>query len=83
MSHPDAVRTLERELREVFGNRLQSLVIYGQHARPAGDAHGGHNHGHSASPTRTLAIVESLSAADLKACAGHIEAWHEAGLSTP
>jgi len=83
MSHPDAVRTLERELREVFGNRLQSLVIYGQHARPAGDAHGGHNHGHSASPTRTLAIVESLSAADLKACAGHIEAWHEAGLATP
>jgi hypothetical protein len=81
MSHSDAVRTLERELREVFGNRLQSLVIYGQHARPAGDRHGGH--GHHAAPTHTLAVVESMSASDLKACAGHIEAWHDAGLATP
>ena len=39
---PDAVQTLERELRDVFGSRLQSLVIYGQRrAAHAGDAHGG------------------------------------------
>jgi hypothetical protein len=81
MSHPDAAQTLERELREVFGNRLQSLVIYGTHARPAGDAHGGHDHG--APPTRTLAVVESMSAADLKVCANRVEAWHGAGLATP
>ena len=81
MSHSDAAQTLERELREVFGNRLQSLVIYGQHARPAHQAHGSHDHG--APPTRTLAIVDSLTAADLKACAGRIDAWHAAGLATP
>jgi len=36
---PDAVRALERDLRGIFGSRLQSLVIYGQRASP--HAHGG------------------------------------------
>jgi hypothetical protein len=81
MSHSDAVQTLERGLREVFGDRLQSLVIYGQHARSAEDAHGGHDHG--APPARTLAVVDSMSAADLSACAGRVDAWHGAGLATP
>jgi hypothetical protein len=30
MAHvPDAVRTLDRDLRELFGHRLKSVVAYG------------------------------------------------------
>ena len=77
----DAVQTLERELREIFGSRLQSLVVYGQRARPAHHAPGGH--GHAAPPTHTLAIVGAMTPEDLRACALHVEAWHGAGLATP
>jgi hypothetical protein len=85
---PDAVRTLERELREIFGSRLQSLVIYGQRAhadrQTAGDRHGTHaGHGHDAPPTHTLAIVDSMTSNDLRACAVRVDAWHDAGLATP
>ena len=74
----DAVRTLEQELREVFGSRLQSLVIYGARASHAPAAHG-----HDAPPTHTLAIVDAMTADDLRGCAGRIDAWHAAGLATP
>ena len=81
----DSVQTLERELREVFGSRLQSLVIYGQranaHRHAHGDAHAAHGHG--APPTHTLAIVDSMTSDDLRACAARIDAWHDAGLATP
>ena len=40
-------------------------------------------HGHDAPPTHTLAIVDSLTPADLRACAGRVDAWHDAGLATP
>ena len=75
----DAVQTLERELREVFGSRLQSLVLYGKRAQPAHDAHAGHG----AALTRTLAVVDSMTPDDLRACAGRVEAWQDAGLATP
>src|SRR4051812_33801555 len=84
MTIPDAVQTLERELREIFGSRLQSLVIYGQRSRVGGggdsaghDAHGAHP------PARTLIVADSLDADDLRACALRIAAWHGAGLATP
>jgi hypothetical protein len=77
----DAVQTLERELREIFGSRLQSLVVYGQRAQPA--HHSPTGHGHAAPPTHTLAIVGSMTPEDLRACALHVEAWHGAGLATP
>jgi hypothetical protein len=87
----DAVQTLERELRVVFGSRLQSLVIYGQRAhsrRPVqGEAQKGHGahaaHGHNVPPTRTMAVVDSMTPDDLRACAGRVKGWHEAGLATP
>ena len=83
----DSVRTLERELRDVFGGRLQSLVIYGQrvvrHAGGKHDAHAAHGHGHDAPPTHTLAIVDAMTPDDLRACAVRVEAWHDAGLATP
>jgi len=82
---PDAVQTLERELREIFASRMQSLVIYGQRANAGrhtqSDAHGGH--GHQATPIHTLAIVDSMTSDDLRACAVRVDAWHEAGLATP
>jgi hypothetical protein len=84
----DAVQTLERELREVFGSRLQSIVVYGQRAHASGhtpgDAHGAHpGHEHDAPPTHTLAIVDSMTSDDLRACAVRVDSWHEAGLATP
>ena len=81
MAIPDAVQTLERELREVFGSRLQSLVVYGQRAVPDHDAHAGD--GHAAPSTRTLAVVDSMTPDDLRACATRIESWHAAALATP
>jgi hypothetical protein len=82
----DALSALERDLHAVFGSRLQSLVAYGERARHAGghgssDGHGAH--GSARRPARTLAVVEALSHDDLRACAAHIESWHEQGLGTP
>jgi hypothetical protein len=80
MAIPDAVQTLERDLRGIFGSRLQSLVIYGQraHAGPT-DTH----HRHDQRPTPTLAVVESMTHDDLRAAADRVAAWHNAGLATP
>jgi hypothetical protein len=68
---PRSVQTLERELRGVFGPRLQSLVAYGLNA--ASDH----------APMRTMALVESLTEQDLRACAARAGSWHAAGLATP
>jgi len=63
----DAVHRLERELREIFGQRLTSLVAYGTRGPR----------------THTLAIVDGLTKSDLDACAGKVAGWHDAQLSTP
>jgi len=82
MHIPDAAHTLARDLGEIFGRRLQSLVAYGLHARGGrhDDAHGA---SHAAAPTHTMAIVDALTEPDLQACAARITAWHGAGLATP
>src|SRR5436853_2180983 len=67
---PDSVRTLDRDLRELFGSRVKSVVAYGA-------ASG------NTTPLLTLAIVDQLTADDLRACAGRVAAWHDAGLATP
>src|SRR3954467_10648004 len=67
----DAVRTLDRELRDIFGTRLESLVAYA--SADAADA----------TATATLAIVDNLTADDLRACAGRVASWHDAGVATP
>ena len=88
MQSSPAVHTLEKELRGIFGARLQSLVAYGERARAttltghAHDAHG-HGHGHDAAAVQTIAMVETLTGDDLRACAGRVAAWHDAGLATP
>ena len=81
---PDRVSMLERELRDIFSSRLQSLVAYGLHAAasPAGDDL--HHRAHAESPrTHTMAIVETLTGADLKSCGDRVATWHDAGLATP
>src|SRR5262245_13310956 len=83
MSIPEPVRHLERDLRGIFGPRLSSLAMYGRRSA-AHDGNGHHAaHGHAQTPTHTLAIVDGLSSADLRACAARIDAWHEDGLATP
>ena len=72
VSAPASLSLLERDLRSVFGSRLQSLVVYGR--RTHSDSH---------APIRTLALVESLSEQDLRACAGSVQSWRGAGLATP
>jgi hypothetical protein len=79
---------LEHELREIFGPRLQSLVAYGERTRAARYSPEQHSSGRAArapdaQAVQTLAIVETLTEADLRACAGRVRTWHEAGLATP
>lgn len=70
MRNADAVHALDRDLRAIFGERLQSLVCYG--STVTADA-----------PDATLAVVTSLTPADLRACAARIDMWHRYGLATP
>lgn len=77
-SVPTPVHTLDRDLQQIFGARLQSCVMFGHQS----DRHD-EGHGHAAPFIHTLAIVETLSASDLRACAAHVAAWHDAGLATP
>jgi hypothetical protein len=81
---PDRVSMLEHELRDIFSGRLRSLVAYGLQASTSPATADPHHSGHAkARPTQTLAIVETLTAADLTACAEHVARWHDAGLATP
>jgi hypothetical protein len=83
-----AVERLERELRDIFGNRLLSLVVYGERIRTARThsdkgQHGGQHTDQESQSIRTLAIVETLNRDDLRACAGRVKGWHDRGLATP
>ena len=85
MAHvPDCVSMLERELRDIFGSRLQSLVAYGLHLAASAAGHDSHDGAHAASPpVQTMAIVETLTGEDLKTCGDRVAKWHDAGLATP
>src|SRR5262245_1781606 len=68
-----AVNALVTDLQRIFGKRLQSVVVYGSHAE----------HDGGEDPIHCLALVESLSAADLDACGGRASSWARHGLATP
>jgi hypothetical protein len=70
MRNPDAVQILDTDLRAIFAGRLRSLAVYGA---------GGSND----IPLNTLAVVETLTAADLRRCAERVPMWHGQGLATP
>jgi hypothetical protein len=79
-----AVAALAADLGGVFGDRLKSLVIYGEYARPhphPGD--GGPGWGRTTPAIYTLALVERLDLADLERCAPLSEAWRRRNLATP
>jgi hypothetical protein len=82
---PTAVKTLERDLREVFGNRVQSFVVYGIHAHHAQHvASHGPGHGHDEPPlVHTLTVVDSVGHDDLRACTARLAGWHDAHMATP
>jgi hypothetical protein len=81
MHIPEAAVTLERELRGIFGGRMQSFVVYGP--RPE-DHHTDTSHGHDhAIVVHTMAVVDALSADDLRACSNRIAAWQDEGLAAP
>jgi hypothetical protein len=84
---PDAVYTLTRELRDIFGTRLQSLVAYGLHTQEAAGAHddGAHvdAHARERALTQTMAVVDTIVQDDLRACAARVASWHDVGLATP
>ncbi len=79
---PAAVHTLERDLREVFGTRVQSLVVYGIHTHEAAHRHAPQGHGERPL-VNTLVVVDALRHEDLSACAARVASWHDAGLATP
>ena len=62
-----ALQTLDRDLREIFGGRLQSLVTHGPAAAAGAHDHG--DHAYEPPPIRTLAIADTLTADDLRAAA--------------
>jgi hypothetical protein len=70
MSNADALLSLDADLRGVFGGRLRSFLTYGA----------GHTHDGLAA---TLAIVDTVSAPDLRACAARVAGWRARGLATP
>lgn len=71
MPNSDAVNILTRDLRDIFGDRLRSLVAYAVNDHPPDKL------------APTLAVVETLTVDDLRACAARAERWQQAGLRTP
>lgn len=72
------VRTATRladELQTVFGSRLRAVLVYGAHARP----HARQVH----APVQTAALVDTITYADLSACAERAGAWQQHGLEMP
>jgi hypothetical protein len=66
-----AARVVE-DLTRVFGERLQSVVVYGAHVEGDHDA-----------PLRCLALVSSVGTPDLDACARKARGWQRAGIAIP
>ena len=65
MTPRDHAATLERELRGIFGSRLQSLVVYGERLREGlrqtPHERDGHGADHGRVPVQTMAIVATFS----------------------
>ncbi|MEQ1911742.1 MAG: hypothetical protein ABMA15_23185 [Vicinamibacterales bacterium] len=70
MRNAEAVHALDQGLRAIFGRRMQSFMVHGGSERRD-------------TPVATLAVVDTLTAADLRQCASSVARWHEQGLATP
>jgi hypothetical protein len=67
-----AAGSLAEDLRDVFGARLRSVVAYGPHVE-----------GVTETPLTCMALVSTLTADDLQACARHAPRWERARVATP
>jgi len=67
-----AAQRVATELSAIFGSRLRSVVAYGAQLDGQPDA-----------PVNCLALVDTLSIADLDGCAARSTAWQRAGVATP
>ena len=67
-----AALELVSDLRDIFGNRLQSVVSYGPHLD-----------GQPTAPLTCMALVSDLSVGDLDACARSSARWERRHLATP
>ena len=67
-----AADTLARDLGGIFRGRLLSIVVYG-----------GQVDGNATAPLQALALVSSLTAGDLEACAQLSSNWTRGGIGTP
>jgi hypothetical protein len=88
MHIPESAVTLERDLRGIFGNRLQSMIVYGSRAIRADQdrpVHAGSDTpGHAGRAlTHTMAVVDVLSTDDLRVCSSRMEACEARGLAAP
>lgn len=68
MRNADAIQDLDRDLRTIFDEQVQSLVVYGTEAD---------------GPVTTLAIVGRITVRELRYCAERAPLWHRRGLATP
>jgi hypothetical protein len=66
-----SVSSLERDLRTIFAERLQSIVAYAVREPPADGL------------VRTLVVTTTLTPADLTACGAKAASWHRAGIGAP
>ena len=67
-SHGGPLAVALQDLQHIFGERLHAVVAYGRHG---------------ASPAPCLALVRTITADDLDACAARLSAWQQAGCATP
>ena len=67
-SHGEPLAATLHDLQQIFGDRLQAFVAHGR-------AH--------ESPAPSLAIVRSVTADDLAACAARASSWRRGGSATP
>ena len=67
-----AADKLTRDLDEIFRGRLLSVVVYGAQVD-----------GNATAPLQALALVSSLTADDLSACAQLSAEWTRGGIGTP
>ena len=67
-SHGGPLAVALHDLQHIFGERLHAVVAYGAPG---------------ANPAPCLALVRSITAADLDECAARVATWHRAGCATP
>ena len=69
---PPTAAALVQDLRAIFANRLLAVVAYGAQLE-----------GHADAPLTSLALVSSLTAADLENCAARSGRWARSRINTP